>query len=98
MHDKKALPIDWFRRQAELAKTDPTKQWFSAKTLAEDLGTPQPTANRQLNKAWDKHYLTNKSGPKVGAKTHLYCWNESPENPLWEEPPSGQEAEVELRF
>jgi hypothetical protein len=81
---KRAREITWFKQQAEEAKTDVTKEWFTVTDFVEALEVPQSTAAKHIADALTKGFIKIKTGPKVTKwAAEQYQWNESDSNSLW---------------
>jgi hypothetical protein len=88
--------IDWFKKQARLAKNDPTKKWWTILDFERALNLPHATADRHVNDACTKKFVVVKSGTKRGrgrGGVAEFCWNESDSNPLWVEEQAQMMAE-----
>jgi hypothetical protein len=76
--------IEWFQTQARLAKSDPTKQYWTVLDMHEALGMPESTAARHIKHALSKGHVRVKTGKKTGkGAAAQYQWNASDSNPLW---------------
>jgi hypothetical protein len=82
--EKISTDIEWFQTQARLAKSDPTKQYWTAVDMREALGLPKSTAAQHIGHALAKKYIRTKTGRKLGkGSAAQHQWNESASNPLW---------------
>jgi AAA domain len=77
--------IDWFQAQARLAKTDPTKEWFTATDMEDAVHVPYSTVKRHIKeKHLPKKHIRRRTGPHVGkGAAEQYQWNASKSNPIW---------------
>jgi hypothetical protein len=80
--EKDSIRFDWYQTQAQLAKNDPTKKWFTIVDLESALRLPHSTADRQVKNDRLKKYLTKKSDRE---KLGQFRWNESKANPKYVE-------------
>jgi hypothetical protein len=85
--DQENSKIAWYKTQARLAETDPTKKWWTILDMERALGMPASTAYKHVRNDKTKHYLERKSGKKQGVRGEAaeYRWNASKTNPKWVE-------------
>ena len=75
--------IEWYKDQAQLAKKDPTKKWWTILDMERALNLSHATADRHVRDGKAKKYLVQKPGGKSGRGSAAeYCWNASATNPL----------------
>jgi hypothetical protein len=77
------LELTWYQQQDRLAKTDPTKRWWTIVDMEQALHLTHATADRHAKNAYVKKWIVKKRGDKQGkgAPTQ-YQWNASSANPL----------------
>ncbi len=82
--DSPSEEIEWFQAQFRLAKTDPTKDWWTILDMQRALQMPHSTADLHVKDAFAKKYIRAKSGKTVGkGMAKQYQWNTSKSNPIW---------------
>jgi hypothetical protein len=88
--EQESRQIEWYKTQARLAKTNPSKKWWTIVDVERALHVSHATADRYVKSDKQKGRLKKKTGNKTGSAAE-YCWNESKTtNPLWVE--EAQEA------
>jgi hypothetical protein len=90
------LDVKWFKDQAAAAKSDDLKKWWTAMDMELGMGCSRATAARRIQNALTKRYIIIKPGPKAKGGASQYCWNESADNPLWQEGPPAEQEDFEL--
>jgi hypothetical protein len=86
--------IDWYKTQARLSKTDPTKKWWTVTDMERALNLSHSTADRHIKHDHTKAHLMKKTrGQGVRGQATQYRWNESKTNPLWVEQQEQEKAE-----
>jgi len=76
--------IEWFQTQARLAKSDPTKRYWTVLDMHEAIGMAPSTVAKHVGHALSKGHIRVKPGKKVGkGAAAQYQWNASDSNPLW---------------
>jgi hypothetical protein len=94
--EQESKEIEWYKTQARLAKTDPSKKWWTIVDIERALHLTHATADRHVKSDKQKGRLKQKSGKRCGRGSAAeYCWNESKGNRLWVEQ-QAQEAADQL--
>jgi len=97
--DQENTKIAWYKTQARLAETDPTKDWWTILDMERALGMPSSTAYKHVRHDNAKRHLERKHGKKQGTRGQAaeYRWNASKTNPKWVEDEArnhGEQGEV----
>lgn len=88
--------IRWYKERAQLAKTDPSKKWFTRLDFQHERNYSESTAGKHVAHAQTKKHITQKCGKRKGqGRAAEYRWNESKTNPLWVEQQT-QQAEEQI--
>jgi hypothetical protein len=87
--------LQWAQAQSRLAKTDPTKKFWTGLDMQQALNLPKSTVYDWAQHACAKKYITMKTGKKGRGKAAQYQWNESKTNPLHVEH-EGESDQIEM--
>ncbi len=92
--DDEQLDLDWYKTRARLARKDSTQKWWTVLEFARSRGISPASAARHVDHDCAKGHITQKPGKRTSGKggAHMYCWNETDTNPLWQ---AQYEQEVE---
>ncbi|MGB8801397.1 MAG: CHC2 zinc finger domain-containing protein [Candidatus Acidiferrales bacterium] len=91
--------ITWFKEQAQRAKEDPSKRWWTVLDFRQAMAMKHTAAQEILDDCLAKNLIRIKPGKKRGkGGAKMFCWNESKTNTIWLKEQEQEHADLQQAF